>query len=194
MISYRQKSVGTFLTNWFGFVITPWFHSCRTTNTQISCGSQVLIFFHSFIQSSIFNDATYFLLKTPPHTQATQNIYSPPPRPHFVCAFKKNKKLELQIIWSTKIIGMEFSASKAMMRTALLNYYFLCLWSFFWVVKNSKNWLNISLICKKNYLQNSCFPQKTSPINWVRQSCDKFLGGARSSPHPKGIALFGWTH
>jgi hypothetical protein len=93
--------------------------------------------------------------------------------------------LELQIIWSTKIIGMEFSASKAMMRTALLNYYLLCLWSFFWVVKNSKNWLNISLICKKNYLQNSCFPQKRSPINWVRQSCDKFLGRAKVFPTSK---------
>jgi hypothetical protein len=53
------------------------------------------------------------------------------------------------------------------------------------VVKNSKNWLNISLICKKLFAKQ-LFSSEEIPINeWVRQSCDKFLGRAKVFPTSK---------
>jgi hypothetical protein len=60
--------------------------------------------------------------------------------------------------------------------------------------KKLQNWLNISLIwncCKKLFAKQLFSSEEISINEWVRQSCDKFLGRARSSPHPKGIALFG---
>jgi hypothetical protein len=84
-------------------------------------GPQILIFFHSFIHSFKAPNSMMPLIfpsqdPTTPQQPKTYIYSPPPPRPHFVLF---QQKLELQIIWSTKLLGW--------------NYIWNC--NFFWVFK-----------------------------------------------------------
>ncbi len=143
IVHWFHTSVGTFLTN--RFVITPRFHSCRT-NTQIGCGSQSP-YFLSFIQSSKFNDATYFLLSRPPPPHPSN------PKTYIFsssltfCAFFKIKKIGIANDLVYKIIGMELH---------FVLFIKIWNWNFFWVFKNYWD----GIFCIQGH-------DETAPLNYL---------------------------